>query len=236
MLIGERCGTAGARASARAFEPALGDGAMGMRPGLRLQLVTGEGSGRPPWGSLLSALSSVFRQGWPRRSLEASEVRNAEENQGRLAWSRALVPAPAGEGEPGARLAREEAGSCKGNRELTSPGRPFTHSPTLLPRFFCETFSESHSPDWNLSQSASVLPWVICVLPWTRFFSLLLCNSEVSEARQGKHLAYFTHSRFLGNICWVEFKSPQIDWISLYALPRFSSHTEINFYRTRRAF
>lgn len=72
MLIGGLCGTAGARASARAFEPALGGVAMGMRPGRRLQLVSREGSGCRLWGSLLSALSSVFRQGWPRRNLEAS--------------------------------------------------------------------------------------------------------------------------------------------------------------------
>ena len=111
----------------------------------------------------------------------------AEENQGGLAWSRALVPASAGEGAQGARRARGEAGSCKGNRELTSPGRPFTHSPTLLPHFSRETFSESRSlalgPIALTGPSLRVL--LFCLGLCTAVKRVLLpCNSEVSAARQ----------------------------------------------------
>ena len=125
----------------------------------------------------------------------------AEENQGGLAWSRALVPASAGEGEQGARQAREEAGSCKGNRELTSPGRPFTHSPTLLPHFSRETFSESRSlafgPIALTGTSLRVLLFCLGLFVYFREprsspFSHVILKS----LRQGKHLACFTHSRF----------------------------------------
>lgn len=170
-----------------------------------------------PWGWGLAAGSSLWAQRAPvalygalssQRYLQSSDKVDrggiwkpprwemAEENQGGLAWSRALVPALAGEGEQGARRAREEAGSCKGNRELTSPCRPFTRSLTLLPHFSCETFSESRSLAFEpIALTGNSLRALLFCFGLFAYFrephSSPFSHVILKSLRQGKHLNIF---------------------------------------------